>query len=63
LPPGIWEVTLLAEPGKRLLLPPGSFVKGRMAAGFAVGEDAAACDRSLKGLGELFHIRGRRIDG
>jgi biotin carboxylase len=61
LPPGIWEVTLLAEPGRELLLPPGSFVKGRLAAGFAVGPDEAACARALDRLGGLLQVRGRRI--
>lgn len=63
LPPGVWHVTLLAEPGHRLLLPPRSFVKGRLAAGFAVGADETACQRSLDALGSQLHVRGRPNDG
>jgi hypothetical protein len=62
LPPGIWEVTLLGEPGRQLLLPPRSFVRGRMAAGFAVGPDADSCRASLAELGPLFTALGRSID-
>jgi biotin carboxylase len=58
LPPGIWEVTLLAEPGRTLLLPPRSFVRGRLAAGFALGPDEASCQESLDSLGSMLHVRG-----
>jgi len=61
LPPGIWEVTLLAEIGRRLLLPPRSFVRARMAAGFAVGPDAASCRASLDRLAPLLHVTGREL--
>lgn len=61
LPPGIWEVKPLAEPGSRLLLPPRAFMSGRLAAGFAVGVDEAACMRSLDELGVLLRVRGRPI--
>jgi carbamoylphosphate synthase large subunit len=63
LPPGIWEVTLLADAGRQLLLPPRSFVRGRMAAGFAIGPDAAACRDSLDRFGSLLSATGRPIDG
>jgi biotin carboxylase len=63
LPPGVWEVTLLARPGQTLLLPPGSFVRGRMAAGFAVGPDAAACRSSLDDLGKLITATGLPLNG
>lgn len=63
LPPGIWEVSLLAEPGRTVLLPPRSFVRGRLAAGFAVGPDEASCQESLDSLGALLHIRGRPAGG
>lgn len=59
LPAGVWECTILAGPGQRLLLPPRSFVEGRLAAGFAVGTDEAACQKALVELGALLHVRGR----
>ncbi|MEV0155435.1 ATP-grasp domain-containing protein [Micromonospora sp. NPDC050686] len=62
LPAGIWECTILAGPGQRLLLPPRSFVDGRLAAGFAVGADDAACQHALDELGTLLRVRGRPID-
>ncbi|MET0416200.1 MAG: phosphoribosylglycinamide synthetase, partial [Actinoplanes sp.] len=58
MPAGIWEHVVLAGPGQRLLLPPRSFVDGRLSAGFAVGPDESACERSLDELGELLHVRG-----
>lgn len=62
LPPGIWEVKPLAGPGSRLRLPPRAFMSGRLAAGFALGADEAACQRSLDELGGLLRVRGRPID-
>ncbi|MET0419634.1 MAG: ATP-grasp domain-containing protein, partial [Actinoplanes sp.] len=50
MPAGIWEHIALAGPGQRLLLPPRSFVEGRLSAGFAVGADEAACQSSLDEL-------------
>ena len=61
LPPGIWEVTLLTGPGRPLLLPPRSFVKGRLAAGFAIGADEADCQHALDSLGAMLQVRGRRL--
>ncbi len=61
LPAGIWKCTMLAGPGQRLLLPPRSFVDGRLAAGFAIGADDAACQRALDELGELLQVRGRPL--
>lgn len=62
LPPGIWEVKPLAEPGSRLVLPPRAFMSARLAAGFALGVDEAACQRSLDELGALLQVRGRLIN-
>jgi carbamoylphosphate synthase large subunit len=62
LPPGIWEVTLLGVAGRELLLPPRSFVRGRLAAGFAVGADSRDCQQTLETLGRLLHVRGRPVD-
>lgn len=62
LPAGIWECRVLAGAGQRLLLPPRSFMDGRLAAGLAVGVDEAACHRALDELGALLQVRGRPID-
>jgi biotin carboxylase len=62
LPAGIWECTVLAGPGQRLSLPPRSFVDGRVAAGFAVGVDEAACQHALDELAALLYVRGRPVE-
>jgi biotin carboxylase len=57
-PPGVVELRPLAEPGRTLLRPPGSFVFGRAAAGFAVAASPAACRRALDAASTAVHVTG-----
>jgi hypothetical protein len=61
LPTGTWEVTVLAEPGGRLLLPPRSYVAARAAAAFAVGPDDHACQQTLDQVSPAVRIRGDAV--
>ena len=61
LPPGIWDVTALAEPGARLLLPPRSYVAARAAAAFAIGPDDRACQQTLDRVSSAVRVRGEMV--
>ncbi|WP_188316659.1 ATP-grasp domain-containing protein [Solihabitans fulvus] len=61
LPPHISEVRPLAGQGDTLLRPPGAFVFGRAAAGFAVADDQDTCRRALDGLADTIEIAGHPV--
>jgi biotin carboxylase len=58
LPPGVWEVRPLAEPGRELRLPPRAYVSGRAALAIAVGPDESCCQKALSSVGEAVRITG-----
>ncbi|HWU05266.1 MAG TPA: ATP-grasp domain-containing protein [Streptomyces sp.] len=58
LPPGVHEVRLMVEPGRRLRLPPRDHVAGRYAYVVTTGASPEECAEALRAATPLIHLAG-----
>ncbi|MFY1669648.1 ATP-grasp domain-containing protein [Plantactinospora sp. WMMB334] len=61
MPPGLWELKLLATPGQRLRLPPRQHVLDRLGLAVAVGDTAESCRRTLDLVPRAVRVTGTRL--
>ncbi|MFD0426149.1 ATP-grasp domain-containing protein [Streptomyces parvus] len=62
LPTGVHEVRLMAEPGRRLRLPPRDHVAGRYAYVVTTGASPEECADALHAAKPLVHLAGTPVD-
>ncbi|APS23948.1 phosphoribosylglycinamide synthetase [Streptomyces sp. Tue 6075] len=62
LPAGVHEVRLMAEPGRRLRLPPRDHVAGRYAYVVTTGASPEGCADALHAAKPLVHLAGTPVD-